>query len=201
MSRQMPDQETGLLRPPFPREAPASASMDQERVRGLFSAHLDWVWRVLRRLGVSQDSVDDAAQQVFWTAARKIQSEPGPSDAKFLLAIAVRVASDHRRWRRRRREVGESPIEELTDGSPSAEDELDRRRALAAADELLDTLPWDLRIVFVLFEVEEKTTPEIAELLGIPLGTVASRLRRSRDAFAQAVARFRARQGSRGESP
>lgn len=201
----MPDQKTSLLRSPFTGDLHVSGDTREsgpvadERIRALFSAHFDWIWRVLRRLGVSANSVDDAAQQVFWTAARKILPEPGASDAKFLLAIAVRVASDHRRWRRRRREVDEMASDELCDAFPGADEELDRRRALAVADELLESLPWDLRIVFVLFEVEEKTSPEIAELLGVPLGTVASRLRRSREAFAKAAARFRAQQVSRGD--
>jgi RNA polymerase sigma-70 factor (ECF subfamily) len=195
----MSEQETSVLGPALSGEAHVHPSVDDERFRALFAAHFERVWRVLRRLGVSPDSVDDAAQQVFWTAARKIQPEPGPTDAKFLLAVAVRVASDHRRWRRRRREVDVTAADELREGAPPVDEDLDRRRALAVADELLDSLPWELRIVFVLFEVEEKTSPEIAELLGLPLGTVASRLRRSREAFGKAVARFRGRQISRGE--
>ena len=49
-----------------------------------------------------------------------------------------------------------------------------------------------MRVVFVLFEVEEMITSEIAELFELPSGTVASRLRRARELFEQAVTRFRA---------
>jgi RNA polymerase sigma-70 factor (ECF subfamily) len=147
---------------------------------------------MLRRLGVPSADADDAAQQVFWIAARKIHAEPGPSDLNFLLAIALRVASDQRRARGRRREQPLSPAEDSAGLAPSPEDRAERDRALRTADRLLELLPWEQRVVFVLFELEEKSTQEIARLLEIPLGTVASRLRRARDAFRQAVARLRA---------
>lgn len=50
-------------------------------------------------------------------------------------------------------------------------------------------MPFELRVVFVLNEVEELTGPEIAELLDIPVGTVASRLRRARALFEEKVRR------------
>jgi RNA polymerase sigma-70 factor (ECF subfamily) len=54
-------------------------------------------------------------------------------------------------------------------------------------------MPIDLRAVFVLYELEQLTSAEIAELLQIPPGTVASRLRRARESFESCVARLRAR--------
>jgi len=51
----------------------------------------------------------------------------------------------------------------------------------------------ELRAVFVLFELEEMSTPEIADLLEIPTGTVASRLRRAREEFQKLVTRLRAK--------
>jgi RNA polymerase sigma-70 factor (ECF subfamily) len=59
-------------------------------------------------------------------------------------------------------------------------------------------MPIELRVVFVLFELEEMTTAEIATLLEIPSGTVASRLRRARETFEDHVARVRARRMARG---
>ncbi|MBN2197097.1 MAG: sigma-70 family RNA polymerase sigma factor [Polyangiaceae bacterium] len=165
------------------------------RARALVDAHLDFVWRVLRRLGVSAADVDDAVQQVFWVAVRKIAPQPTATDEAYLLGIAVRVASDCRRRGRRRRElVGVDPLDSPDPGQ-SPEEQLEFKRALVLADRILDSMPWELRVAFVLFEIEQKTTPEIAELLGIPLGTAASRLRRSREVFAQAVAQHRAHGG------
>lgn len=64
---------------------------------------------------------------------------------------------------------------------------------------VLDALPVELRIVFVLYEIEEFTVPQIAETLGIPSGTVASRLRRGREQFRAIVRRMHAVQNRRGE--
>ena len=52
-------------------------------------------------------------------------------------------------------------------------------------------MPEDLRTAFVLFELEELTGPEVAEVLGVPLGTTASRLRRAREHFQSSIARLR----------
>jgi RNA polymerase sigma-70 factor (ECF subfamily) len=68
-------------------------------------------------------------------------------------------------------------------------------------DALLEAMPFDLRSVFVLYEIEEMTMADIARTLGVPAGTVASRLRRARETFetlsrraqAQSAARARGR--------
>ena len=65
-----------------------------------------------------------------------------------------------------------------------------RRRLSELLDVVLEQMPIDLRTVFVLFELEGLSAPEIAAALSIPLGTVASRLRRARQTFAQAAARL-----------
>jgi RNA polymerase sigma-70 factor (ECF subfamily) len=54
-------------------------------------------------------------------------------------------------------------------------------------------MPLEARSVFVLFELEELTVPEIAAMLDLPIGTVASRLRRGRELFRAAATRMRAR--------
>jgi RNA polymerase sigma-70 factor (ECF subfamily) len=62
----------------------------------------------------------------------------------------------------------------------------------ALLDRVLDGMPDDLRTVFVLFVLEGTSTPEIAALLGLPSGTVASRLRRAREAFHDIARRIQA---------
>jgi RNA polymerase sigma-70 factor (ECF subfamily) len=89
-------------------------------------------------------------------------------------------------------------LAEPEDGAPSAEELIDRRRARVLLDEVLESLPMEVRAVFVLFELEEMTLSEIAALLGIPPGTAASRLRRGRELFQSAVARLKVRQRSAG---
>jgi RNA polymerase sigma-70 factor (ECF subfamily) len=144
---------------------------------------LEWVWRVLRRLGLSPADADDATQQVFLVAARKCKDVPGKSVRSFLYATAIRVAANAQRSLRRRREVPSDAAGDAIAPGPQPEDVIEGRRARALLDELLDRLPGELRRVLVLAEIEQLTAQRIAELESIPPGTVASRLRRARELF------------------
>jgi RNA polymerase sigma-70 factor (ECF subfamily) len=164
----------------------------------MVDAHYDFVWRSLRRLGVPELDVDDCAQQVFLVASRKLADILDGADRAFLFSTAMRVASDARRSRTRRREVQEDDATEAHDPAPDPEQIADRQRARAVLDQVLDAMPMDLRAPFVLFELEEIPTAEIATMLDLPAGTVASRLRRAREEFQSIVARLKARDGFRG---
>jgi RNA polymerase sigma-70 factor (ECF subfamily) len=163
------------------------------RFRELVDTHYEFIWRSLRRLGVAQGDADDAAQQVFVTAARKLAAIRLGSERSFLFQTALRVAADSRRTQLRRREVaaGEVPEDdEKSDSAPSPEDAVDLRRARRWLDAILDEMSLDLRAVFVLFELDQVTMAEIAALLDLPPGTVASRLRRARCQFREKVAQM-----------
>ncbi len=164
-----------------PSEPPVVDMNAGARFRALIDAQYDFVWRSLRRLGVASGDVDDSAQLVFLTAARKLGSILVGRERSFLFQTALRVAADSRRARRRRPEIASN--EEPTDEIPAGEDLLDLHRARKQLDEILDRLPMGLRSVFVLYELDEMTMGEIAVLLDIPAGTVASRLRRARTEF------------------
>jgi len=73
---------------------------------------------------------------------------------------------------------------------PSPDELTDQKRAREALDLLLERLEMDTRTVFVLFELDGFTVPEIADVLAIPLGTAASRLRRAREHFQALVRTF-----------
>jgi len=160
---------------------------DAERLTAMFTAHFDFVWRSLRRLGVPDGGVDDAAQEVFVVAQRKLRVIEAGKEKAFLFGTAVRVAADARRARGRRRET---PSE--TDVSPDlgapADELVDHKRARELLDRVVAALPDDARPVFVLYELEGMTMAEIATCLAIPPGTVASRLRRAREAFERVIA-------------
>lgn len=165
-----------------PRAAgPALVRTEPERVRAIVEAEHAFVWRSLRRLGVPADAVDDATQQVFVVLCRRIGDVGTGQERSFLFGSAVRVAAEYRRRPFRRREVPEESIDERESAGESPENAVQRRQDRELLDAMLDELPMEQRTVFVLYELEEMTMVEIAELLGIPQGTVASRLRLARE--------------------
>lgn len=173
---------------------------DGGRLRALIDEHFDFVWRTLRRLGVPPSDLDDATQQVFLVVSRKLAVIDIERERPFVFQTALRVAADARRTLRRRREVMDGNLFERVDGAPGPEDVADRRRARAMLDAVLEGMPIDLRVVFILFEVEELSSIEIGRLLGVPTGTVASRLRRARADFQARVAELEKVDDRRGES-
>lgn len=139
-------------------------------------------------------AVDDAAQEVFIVASRKLEHIGAREERRFLYAVALRVAANARRARAARPETPASEeLERTAELAPSPEALLDRKRARALLDATLEAMPDDLRTAFVLFELEGCTAPEVADLLDIPVGTATSRLRRARAAFHERVAELRHR--------
>jgi RNA polymerase sigma-70 factor (ECF subfamily) len=163
--------------------------------------HHAFVWRVLRRSGLPPADADDAAQRVFMIVANRLDTIAEGSERAFLYRTAARVASNAHRTVRRRRETPEFEESQEPASLPAPDDLLDQRRARDLLDRVLSELTEDLRAILVLFELEELRTPEIAEALGIPLGTVASRLRRARAEVAERVASYRKRPRSQGSLP
>jgi RNA polymerase sigma-70 factor (ECF subfamily) len=129
---------------------------------------------------------DDAAQQVFLIALRKLDRIEDGKERSFLYGVAVRVARSRGRSRRRRR-MEPLDAEELPSHTMSPHEAASRAEAWRRVHAALAGMAADAREVFVLHEIEELTTPAIARILGIPRGTVASRLRRARAAFRRAV--------------
>lgn len=172
----------------------AVAPADKARLRALCDEHFDFIWRSLQRMGIPERDLQDCAQQVFLVASRKLASIAEGSERSFLIGTALRVAADARRTVERRREVAEDDADEPLHPGPQPDEIADQRRLRAMLDEVLAAMPDDLRVVFVLFELEELGTQEIADLLKIPNGTVASRLRRAREEFDRRVARLRGAQ-------
>ncbi len=189
--------QTQLTTPPRPVAPPTPPSVTPElRLNQLVAEYLKFVWRITRRLGVPPSSVDDAVQQVFVVAATKIDHIEDGRERSFLFGTALRIAKELRRKNGDGREVHD---EEAAARAPDASkppdeltDELHRRLLL---DSILAKMPDDMRSVFVMYELEEFTSVEIAGTLGVPVGTVASRLRRARELFHTEAANVRARYG------
>jgi RNA polymerase sigma-70 factor (ECF subfamily) len=163
---------------------------EDARLRSMLEEHHDFVWRTLRRLGLAAAEADDGAQQTFLVASRRLPEIRIGGERAYLFGIAFRVAADVRKRSARRHEQPSEDVADVIDPAPNADEMLDQRRARALLDAALARLSMDLRLVFTLHEIEEMSMSEIAEVLGIPSGTVASRLRRARDEFEAIVARM-----------
>lgn len=156
------------------------------------AAHLAVVWRVLRRSGLPERDADEAAQDVFWVLHRRLQDVPVKAERSFLISTALRIAADRRRSLAVR---PEAPLQyEVPTGGIPQDELVALRHARSLLDEALDALTEEQRTVFVLVEMEEMTGPQAADVLAIPPGTVASRLRAARQAFDSAVRRLHLRE-------
>ena len=163
-------------------------------LEGIYEQHADFVFRNLRRLGVPADDLADAIQEVFLTVHRTLPKfEARSSVPTWLFTICRSVARDRRQRAHRRYEVADAARVELEPAAtPDLAAALEQREKLALLDRLLEALDEEQRLVFVLFELESMTGSEIAQALGIPPGTVFSRLRLARVAFRIALGRHRA---------
>lgn len=174
-------QPEGLARP----ETPGQVSAHLQR---LVAEYLDFVWRSLRRLGVAEADCDDGCQRVWVILARKLGSIEADKTRSYVFSVVVRVASEMRRasGRRQHQYVALDELE-LEPAGVDTEVLLEQKRHRELLDQVLAGLSWDLRTVFVMFELEGASSPEIADALGLRRGTVASRLRLARAEFQRGV--------------
>ncbi|MGD0526707.1 MAG: sigma-70 family RNA polymerase sigma factor [Polyangiaceae bacterium] len=187
---------------PFLARARADRAGDVEaRLRWMVSEHVESLWRFLRRLGVREGDIDDAMQEIICVAARRdADIEPG-KEKSFLFGTAFRIASELRRKGAYRHESSEEAGGDPEDPAPGPDELTDQAHARVVLDGVLDGMPLDLRAVFVLYELEEHTMSEISGLLGLAPGTVASRLRRARTHFDEAVAAWQASSLRKEDAP
>jgi len=152
----------------------------------IYREHFEFVWRSLRRLGVPEHAIEDAAQDVFVVVARRLADFEGRSSLRtWLFGIAIRVVRTRRRssWRHQRK------VDALArEPSPSA-DPIARQDAQRLLLRLLDELSEDQRATYVLIELEGMTAVEVAEGLGANVNTIYTRLRAARNQLRRAAAR------------
>ncbi len=182
---------SGHPRTATPATAPAqpAAGRDQ-RARQAVRDHVDLVWRVLRRAGLSPADAEDASQDVFWILTQRFADVPERAQRSFLISTALRVATNRRRSKWLRAVSTGVEFDERESDVPGADEALEVRRAALLLDQALATLDEADRAVYILSELEQLSRSEVAESLTIPKGTVASRLRRAREAFASAIRRL-----------
>lgn len=172
----------------------------------IYRANVGLVWRSLRRAGVPESMLEDATQEVFLVYHRRRDEFEGASSVRtWLLGIARGVAANVRRGQlrflRRLASRRDDPSYPSDPNDPGADDpEIRARRveagALVAA--FLATLTPSMREVFELVEIEELKQREVAELLGISINTVGSRLRAGRAEFALYVQALGSKEAANG---
>lgn len=173
------------------------STVDKDRdvptLEAIYREYHDFVWRTLQRMGIRDADLHDVAHEVFLVVDRRLSSyDPSARLSAWLFGIALRVASGYRRKAYRR-------YEKLVDAPESASSRLEhdeqrgveeRRRMLAS---LLDTLDAEHRAVLVMYEIDGLSCESIAQEIGVPIGTVYSRLNRARRKLVRSAKRLESR--------
>jgi RNA polymerase sigma-70 factor (ECF subfamily) len=165
-----------------------SKSEREVRLRRAVDKYVQLVARILRNAGTQDADIDDEVQRVFIVLSNRLDEVRAGAEKAFLVQTALNTAAHARRTAARRRETLTERPPELGDLGAGPEEMAERRQVRRTLDHILGAMEADLRVVFVLFEIEEMTTAEIGSILEIPTGTVASRLRRARSHFRERVA-------------
>lgn len=153
----------------------------------LYDAHVDDVWRAVRRLGLDGATVDDVVQETFVTAWRSLDSFAGRSQLKTWL---IGIAFNHARHALRARRPVEALDEALATSRQGPDEDATRQQRRDQLLVMLRALPDEQREVFVMMDLEGFTAPQVAQLMAVPVNTVYSRLRLARAAVDDAVSRL-----------
>jgi RNA polymerase sigma-70 factor (ECF subfamily) len=155
---------------------------DRDAFTGLVERHHKRVYNIAFRMLGGRDDALDAVQDVFLTCLRKLSGFRGQSAfTTWLHRVTVNVCLDAIRRRRPEDPSGdELPEVPTRDPSDSAVEAVDVQRGLLQ-------VPPEFRTVLVLHDIHGQPYETIAETLGIPVGTVKSRLHRGRVALAKAL--------------
>jgi RNA polymerase sigma-70 factor (ECF subfamily) len=188
---------TPLRLPDVARKEAAAAGGAVPDIVALHAAHAPFVWQSLQRLGVRTADLDDMLQEVFVVIHRRQDDYRAIENVRgWLYAICVRVAA---RFRRRAYVRKELPVESVADqieagAAASPEEAVSARQTRARLDALLDRMEIGRRAVLVMFEIDRMSCEEIAAAIGVPVGTVYSRLHTARRELQKLLARQNARE-------
>ena len=173
-------------------EATSHTAARAPDVASIYAQHRVHLWNNLFRLGVREADLPDALQEVLVVIHRRRHAFDGASKlTTWLFGICLRVAAAHRRRGFRRYESPTDLSARAEEPPDSASGECLGRMldARARLEQVMDRMQPELRAVFVMFEIEGLDCAAIRGQLGIPLGTVHSRLHAARRVFARLVER------------
>jgi RNA polymerase sigma-70 factor (ECF subfamily) len=163
--------------------------------RELYDSEFVYVWNTLRRLGVAPQDLEDAAHEVFVCVFRKLASYDANRPLRsWIFGVTYRTVLE---LRKRRRRTESELAQDVEDPARRVDEQLEGREERELVLQGLQSIREDRRVVFVMFELDGHSMPEIASTLGLPLNTAYSRLRLARDEFASAVRFLRLKRGER----
>ena len=157
---------------------------DHDAFAEIMRNHQDRVFSVCLRIMGNREYALDATQETFLTAFRKASQFKGDSAlGTWIYRIAVNTCYDHLRKQRRRRA---DPIpDHLDPADHSAEEAVESAGLRPGIQKALAAIPEDFRTAVILADIEGLGLPDVAEILGVPVGTVKSRVFRGRRLLAQ----------------
>ncbi len=166
----------------------AAQSGDLEAFNQIVRLYETRVYNLCYRMLGDADAAADATQDTFIAAFRNARHFRGGVFKSWLLRIATNACYDALRARKRRPSVSLESADDAEDGNridvadqAESPDEFVLRQELSAVIQAgLAELPEDQRIVLILSDIQGLTYDEIAQIVGINLGTVKSRLSRAR---------------------
>lgn len=172
---------------PLAEDPSAQTSAADREFEAVYREHVGFVWRNLRRLGVPEPEIEDAAHEVFLVVLRRLpQFDGSAAITTWLYAITRGIASNRRRGDlRRQRRHAEAPEPGPAEGPGEW---LERSQAAATVARFLASLTPEQRVVFELFEIEGLRAHEVGAALDLNVNTVYTRLRAARARFAAFVA-------------
>ena len=141
--------------------------------------HMKDIYRTATRLVGDGTRAEDVVQEVFLQAWKSFDRfEPGTNCRAWLFKILVNTVHHHRRKWFNTRAIKESEeyLAEVASAAPAVPEKIEEQEILASLAEV----PEEFRVVLLLVDVEEFAYKEAAEILGIPIGTVMSRVSRGR---------------------
>ncbi len=170
-------------------DTPGEGGAPPLNVADVHRMHANFVWKSLQRLGVHFNDLEDMQQEVFVIVHRKLPGyDASMPMSGWLFGICRKVAAAYRRKAHRRYEEATGEWDDQADLKRlDPEKEAESSHARRQLDLLLERLDLDKRAVFVMFEIDGLSCEEIAEQLGVPVGTVYSRLHTARKIFQKAV--------------
>lgn len=161
-----------------------AAQGDHEAFAIVMRAHEDRVFAVCLRMLADREAALDVTQETFIAAFRKAHQFQGNSAVgTWLYRIAVNNCYDHMRKAKRRRM--DSLPEHFDQADPSASESVEAAAHRQEIEAALAALPREFRAAVILADIEGMSLPEVALALGVPVGTVKSRVFRGRRLLAE----------------